>query len=45
MLKKKKNNHGVGYGLHKDIFYGNEKAIQWTKRILDGSMGMWKKIF
>ena len=37
---------GAGYGLEipaEYIFYGNEKAIQWAKRTLDGVNGMWKK--
>ena len=32
-------NRGVGCGLEisvEYIFYGNEKAIQWAKRTLDG---------
>ena len=35
----KRINRGVGYGLKlpaEYIFYGNEKAIQWAKRTLDG---------
>ena len=38
-VKGKKINGGVGYGLEIPadyIFYGNEKAIQWAKRTLDG---------
>ena len=38
-VKGKKINRGVGYGLEIPadyIFYGNEKAIQWAKRTLDG---------
>ena len=39
MLKGKIINRGVGYRLEilaECIFYGNEKAIQWAKRTLDG---------
>ena len=46
MLKKKRINRGVGYGLETPaeyIFYGNEKAIQWAKRTLDGVNGNVKK--
>ena len=39
-------NRGVGYGLEiptKYIFYGNEIAIQWAKKTLDGVDGNEKK--
>ena len=45
-VKGKRNNHGVGYGLEipaEYTFYINEKAIQWTKRTLDGVHGNVKK--
>ena len=38
-VKRNKINRGVGYGLEipvEYIFSGNEKAIQWAKRKLDG---------
>ena len=38
MLKEKKINRGVGYGVEiptEYIFYGNEKVIQCAKRTLD----------
>ena len=38
-VKRKRINRGVGHGLEIPvgyIFYGNEKAIQWTKTTLDG---------
>ena len=46
MLKEKRINRGVGYGLEitaEYISYGNEKVIQWAKRILDGVDGNVKK--
>ena len=46
--KGKRINCGVGYGLEipaKYILYGNEKAIQWTKRTLDVVDGNVKKSF
>ena len=45
-VKGKRINRGVGYGLEipaEYIFYGNEKAIQWAKRALDGVDGNVKK--
>ena len=45
-VKGKRINHVVGYGLEipvEYIFYGNEKAIQWAKRALDGVDGNVKK--
>ena len=45
-IKGKRINRRVGYGLEipvEDIFYGNEKAIQWAKRTLDGVDGNVKK--
>ena len=45
-IKGKRINRRVGYGLEipvEDIFYGNEKAIQWAKRTLDGVDGNIKK--
>ena len=43
-VKGKRINRGVGYGLEipaEYMFYGNEKAIQWEKRMLKMvSMGM-----
>ena len=45
-VKGKRINFGVGYGLEipaECVFYGNEKAIQWAKRILDGVGGNMKK--
>ena len=45
-VKRKIMNRVVGYGLEilaEYIFYGNDKAIQWAKRTLDGVKGMWKK--
>ena len=47
-VKGKRINRGVGYGLEihvEYIFYGNEKAIQWEKRKLDGVDGNAKKKF
>ena len=47
-VKGKRINRGVGYGLEihvEYIFYGNEKAIQWEKRKLDGVDGNAKKSF
>ena len=47
-VKGKRTNGGVGYGLKispEYIFYGNEKAIQWAKRTLDGVDGNMKKKF
>ena len=44
--KGKRINCGVGYGVEipaEYIFYGNEKAIQWIKRTLDGVEGNVKK--
>ena len=41
-VKGKRINCGVGFGLEipaQYIFYGNEKAIQWTKRTLYGVDG------
>ena len=41
-VEEKIINRGAGYGLEipaEYIFYGNEKAIQWAKRILDGIDG------
>ena len=38
-LKGKRINRGVGYGLEipaEHMVYGNQKAIQWAKRTLDG---------
>ena len=45
-VKRKRTNRGVGHGLEilvEYIFYGNEKAIQWAKRTLDGVDGNVKK--
>ena len=45
-VKGKRINPGVGYGLEIPVeyrFYGNEKAIQWAKRTLDGVDGNVKK--
>ena len=45
-VKGKITNRGVGYGLEipaEYIFYGNEKAVQWTKRTLNGVDGNVKK--
>ena len=39
---------GYGYGLEfptEHIFYGNDNAIQWAKRTLDGVDGNVKKKF
>ena len=47
-VKGKIINREVGYGLEicvECIFYGNEKAIQWAKRTLDGVDGNVKKKF
>ena len=47
-VKEKIINRGVGYELEipaEYIFYGNEKAIQWAKRTLDGVDGNVKKRF
>ena len=44
--KGKRINCGVGYGVEipaEYIFYGNEKAVQWIKRTLDGVEGNVKK--
>ena len=41
-IKGKSISRGVAYGLEipaEYIFYGNEKAIQWTNRTLDGING------
>ena len=46
-VKGKRINHRVGYGPEipaEYIFYGNEKAIQWANRTLDGVDGNVKKI-
>ena len=45
-VKGKGINRRVGYGLEipaRYISYGNEKAIQWAKRTLDGVDGNVKK--
>ena len=45
-IKGKRINRRVGYRLEipvEDIFYDNEKAIQWAKRTLDGVDGNIKK--
>ena len=45
-VKGKRIIRRVGYGLEipaEYIFYDNEKAIQWTKRTLDGVDGNVKK--
>ena len=45
-VKGRRINRRVGYGLEipaEYIFYGNEKAIQWAKRTLDGVDGNAKK--
>ena len=42
----KRINRGVGYGLENAgeyVFYGNEKAIQWAKKTLEGADGNVKK--
>ena len=47
-VKGKIFNRGVVYGLEiplEYIFYGNKKAIQWTKRTLDGVDGNVQKTF
>ena len=47
-VKGKRINGGVGYELEipsEYRFYGNEKAIQWAKRTLDGVDGNVKKEF
>ena len=47
-IKGKRIIRGVGYGLEilaEYIFYGNEKAIHWAKRTLDGIDGNVKKKF
>ena len=46
-VKGKRINHRVGYGPEipaEYLFYGNEKAIQWANRTLDGVDGNVKKI-
>ena len=46
--KGKRINFGVGYGLEipaEYIFYGNKKAIQWAKRMLNGVRGNAKENF
>ena len=45
-VKGKRINRGIGYQLEipaEYIFYGNEKAIQWPKRTLDGADGNVRK--
>ena len=45
-VKGKIINFGVGYGLKvpaQYVFYGNEKAMQWAKRKLNGVNGNVKK--
>ena len=45
-VKRKIMNRVVGYGLEilaEYIFYGNDKAIQWAKRTLEGVNGNVKK--
>ena len=40
-------NRGVRYGLEiapEYVFYGNEKAIQWAKKTLDGVDGCFNKV-
>ena len=47
-VKGKRINLGVGYGLEIPAEYildGNEKAIQWAKRTLDGVDGNVEKKF
>ena len=47
-VKGKRINRGVGYGVEIPTEYildGNEKAIQWAKRTLDGVDGNVKKKF
>ena len=47
-MLRKRINRGVGYGPEipaEYVFYGNEKALQWSKRTLDGVDGNMKKKF
>ena len=40
-VKGKRISHGAGYGLEildQYIFYGNDKAIPWARRTLDGDV-------
>ena len=46
-LTGKRINRGVRYGLQiapEYLFYGNEKAIQWAKKTLDGVDGCFNKV-
>ena len=47
-MLRKRINRGVGYGPEipaEYVFYGNEKALQWSKRTLDGVDGNMNKFW